>query len=102
MTRLMVYTCEVQCWDRVTRVFEHVGYFDNTDTLRHCVARWNGQPGPAGTPYRYFETQAQVRHNDGSCCISEKLVPWTTGYWFGREMHHHSMGTAPRIAAWIN
>jgi hypothetical protein len=84
MTRAMTYTCEVQCWDNITRIFEQVGYFNNTDTLRHCLARWNGCAGPAGTPYRYYETRAQVTHNDGSCCISEGDVPWNKCFWHGR------------------
>jgi hypothetical protein len=95
----MLYTQQVKCWDGITRTTECVGYFADTDVLRHCLARWNGCMGPAGEPYQYFETLAQVRHNDGACCIKEELVPWTTGYWWGREQHHHTMGTAPRVPA---
>jgi len=87
----MLYTCRVKCFDGVVRTREAVGYFTNTDVLRHQLAMWNGVPGPAGEPYQYFETPAQVAHNDGTCCIPYRLLPLRKTLYHGNQMHDYEM-----------
>jgi hypothetical protein len=85
--RLMLYTCRVKCHDGVTRVFEQTGYFTNTDVLQHRLVDWNGQTGPAGEPYQYFETRAQAAHNDAACPIPFDLLPIWQCLWYGNCQH---------------
>ena len=86
--RLMRYTCKVKCYDGVVRSFEHMGYFIDTDVLRHHLAGWNGCPGPAGEPYQYFETLEQVHHNDGVCCGP---VPSEALCYYGSQQHDYEI-----------
>lgn len=87
--RMMLYTCKVKCYDGVTRTFERTGYFANTNVLRHRLAAWNGQRGPAGKPYQYFETSAQACHNDGTCCIPYGVLPPWKPLWHGLSAHQY-------------
>lgn len=88
--RLMLYTCKVRCYDGVVRTWERSGYFSDTTVLRHRLAAWNGQMGPAGEPYQYYETSAQAHHNDGTCCVPKSLIPTFRCLWYGREGHHYA------------
>lgn len=87
--RTMLFTSRVKCWDGVVRTFEHAGYFTSTTVLRHRLATWNGQMGPAGEPYQYFETTQQAVHNDGTCCIPDRLLPAWKCLWHGPCQHHY-------------
>ena len=87
--RIMLYTRRVKCFDGVTRTTRCTADFTDTTVLRHRLAAWNGQPGPAGEPYQYFETPDQAFHNDGACCIPTSSLPGWNCLWNGRQAHNY-------------
>ena len=89
--RLLVYTMKVKCFDGVVRSFERQAYFTGADVLRRQLSWWNGQPGPAGEPYQYFETIQQAFQNDTACRVSFRSLPDGTLVWEGPYQHNYTI-----------
>ena len=87
--RLMLYTCQVKCFDGVVRAFEQTGYFSDLKVLRQQLASWDRARGPAGEPYQYFETPEQAQHNEGACCVPDHLLPLLHTLWHGPQLHDY-------------
>ncbi len=90
---LLQYMSRVTCHDGVKRQWLQHAIFNNLETFRQLIARWNGCEGPNGGVYEYFETGEIVLSNNRQRQITkseEKSLPYgeichTFSGWFSCE-----------------